>query len=80
MWAIRACPNSSAVKVLSMVRGPQAYPKFQQALDSVLAAQQSSKAPRSKPPILAWILYPPRSSPQGPLHLKEQWAPRERGG
>ncbi len=35
----RTNPSSSSVKVLKMVRGAQAYPSFQQALDSVLAAQ-----------------------------------------
>ncbi len=40
-------PSSSSVKVLRMVRGAQAYPKFKQALDSVLAAQKpSSDSPK----------------------------------
>ena len=30
-------PNSLSVKVLKMVRGAQAYPNFQQVLDSLLA-------------------------------------------
>ncbi len=41
----RTNPTSSAVKVLRIIRGAQAYPKFQQALDSVLAAQKSSSDP-----------------------------------
>ncbi len=35
----RTNPSSSSVKVLKMVRGAKAYPNFQRALDSVLAAQ-----------------------------------------
>ncbi len=43
----RTDPNSSSVKALKMVRGAQAYPKFKQALDSVLAAQKpSSDSPK----------------------------------
>ncbi|MDA2911368.1 DsbA family protein [Nitrospiraceae bacterium AH_259_D15_M11_P09] len=41
----RTNPSSSSVKVLMMLRGAQAYRNFQQALDSLLAAQKSSPDP-----------------------------------